>query len=336
MIQNHKSIAPLAILLVALTAQLRALGATPASPTQSDLEQLVGHPMPAPIGKVVWATSEPVQTNHPIYAVQPPRYDPHRLKALAEFVGVKGEPARMPDSLEIAPGYWIKQPNPTNSFLWTSVFVSEKTGALGYGIPDNGYRWDLKNHKPLVQGVPTHSEALQRALALLPALGLTTNDLELNSDGSLRRQFTKEVTGYNDHVTNEHKEMLQKRSVILFQRVPGGETLSVGEGGALEVAFISEGKLAEIGLLFRDIKPFASAKALSSQQIIDRIHHGKAWTFRATLPDSLTVTNCGLAYPQGNSSYRQKYLWPVYRVTGFGTTDVHTNTFSILVPLEFR
>jgi hypothetical protein len=334
MMQNHKPIASLALLLLALSAPRCALGAPTASPTQSDLEQLLGHPMPTPIAKVAWATSEPAATNYPVYAVQPPHYDPRRLKALADFVGVKGEPVRMPDSLDIAPGYWIKHPNPTNSFLWTSVFFSEKTGASGYGIPDNGYRWDLKNHKPLVQGVPTHAEALQRALALLPVLGLTTNDLEVNSDGSLRRQFTKEVTGYNDQATKEHKEMLQKRSVILFQRVPGGETLSVGEGGAFEVAFISEGKLAEIGLLFRDLKPFASAKTLSSRQIIDAVRRGKAWTFRATLPASLTVTNCAVAYPQGNSSYRQKYLWPVYRVTGFGGADGLTNTFSILVPLD--
>jgi hypothetical protein len=290
--------------------------------------------MSNPIRKIVWATSEPAQTNLSLYSVQPPRYDERRLKTLAEFVGVKGEPVRMPDSLDIAPGYWIKYPHPTNSFLWSSIFFSERTGVLGYGTPDDGYRWDLKNHKPLVQGVPTHGEALQRALALLPVLGLTTNDLELNSDGSLRRQFTKDVTGYNDRVTKEHKEMLQKRSVIFFQRVPGGETLSVGEGGALEVAFVSEGKLAEIQLLFRDIKPLASVKAMSSKQLIDTIKRGKAWTFRGTLPDSLTITNCAVAYPQGNSSYRQKYLWPVYRVTGFGATQDGTNTFSLLIPVN--
>lgn len=128
--------------------------------------------------------------------------------------------------------------------------------------------------------------------------------------------------------------MLQKRSVTFFQRVPGGETLSVGEGGSLEVAFVSEGKLAEIELLFRDIKPVASAKAMSSKQIIDSIRHGKAWTFRASFPDVLTITNCGVAYPQGNSSYRQMYLWPVYRATGFGTVQGAVGTFTLLIPVN--
>jgi len=334
MIRNHKLPASVTALLLALGVQPCALGAVPPSPTQSDLEQLLGQPMPTPIKKVVWATPEPAQTNLTIYSVQPPRYDEHRLKALARFVGVKGEPVRIPDSLDIAPGYWIKYPNPTNSFLWSSVFFSERTGVLGYGTPDNGYRWDLKNHKPLVQGVPTHAEALRRALALLPVLGVTTNDLEINSDGSLRSQFTKDVTGYNDHVTKEHKEMLQKRAVTLFQRVPGGVTLSVGEGGAFEVAFISEGKLAEIELLFREISPLTSAKSMSTKEIIHSLRRGRAWTFRATLPDSLTITNCAVAYPQGNSSYQQKYLWPVYRVTGFGTADGITNTYSLLIPTD--
>ena len=270
MIRNHKLVVSIIGVWLALSAQHCMLGANPPPPSESDVDHLFGHLMTKPIKKLVWATSEPVQTNITIYSVQSPRYDEQRLKALAEFVRVQGEPVRMPDSMDIAPGYWIKYPNQTNLFLWSSVFFSERTGVLGYGTPDNGYRWDLKDHKPLVRGVPTHAEALQRALELLPVLGLTTNDIELNSDGTIRRQFTKDVTGYNDLVTKEHKEMLQKRSVTFFQRVPGGETLSVGEGGSLEVAFVSEGKLAEIELLFRDIKPVASAKAMSSKQIIDK------------------------------------------------------------------
>lgn len=334
MIRNHKLAGSVKGLLLALLAQGCALGANPPSPNESDQEQLFGHIMPGTIETVVWATSEPARTNITVYSVQPPKYDPQRLKSLADFVGIRGKPVRIPDFNELAPGYWIKFPHPTNSFFWSSVFFSEKTGMLGYGTPDNGYRWDLKNHKPLVQGVPTHSEGLQRALALLPVLGLTTNDIELNSDGTLRRQFTKDVTGYNDLVTKEHKQMLQKRSVILFQRIPGGETLSVGEGGALEASFVSEGKLVEIALLFRSIQQFGTVKSRSSKQITEAIKQGKAWTFRATLPDQLTITNCAIAYPQGNSSYRQKYLWPVYRATGFGMLDGRANTLTVLVPIN--
>jgi len=223
--------------------------------------------MQGPVKKVIWETPVPSKTNLCIYAVRSPRYDPVRLKTLADFLNVRGAPSRMPPSLDIAPGYWIKYPEPDNSLRWQSVFFSERTGALGYGSPDDGYRWDFKNHKPLVRGIPTHAEALQRTLALLPTLGLTTNDLELNSDGSIRRQFTKEVTWYNERDTNERREMVQKRSVLVFQRIPTGETLSVGDGGALEVAFVSEGKIAEIRLLFRDLKSVGTAKQMSVKQL---------------------------------------------------------------------
>lgn len=335
MTRSHKLSPLLTGLLLAIAVHTCGWAASP-SLSHADLDQLLGQPMPAPIPKVVWAAAQPSQTNPPIYSVQSPRYDPQRLRALADFVGVRGEPVPMPDSLDIAPGYWIKSPHPTNSFLWSSVFFSERTGALGYGIPDNGYRWDIKNHTPMVQGVPTHAQALQKALQLLPVLGLTTNDLELAADGSPRRQFTKEVTGYNDYVTKEHKEMLQKRSVILFQRVPGGETISIGEGGALEVSFISQARLAEIQFLFRDIKPVAAARPMSPAQITDTLKRGKAWTFRTRLPQSLTITNCVVAYPQANSSYRQKFVWPVYSLTGFGSLDSQTNTFSLFIPMDRR
>lgn len=305
-----------------------------ASPKKPDWEQLIGQPMPTPIKKIIWAAPEPTQTNLSIYSVQPARYDPNRLKVLAGFMGMKGDPVRMPDSTDIAPGYWIKYPSPTNSSLWQSVFFSERTGVLGYGSPDNGYRWDLKNHKPMVSGVPTHSEALAKALTLLPILGITTNELELNSDGSLRRQFTKDVTGYNERTSNERKEMLQKRSVTFFQRVPTGETLSVGEGGTIEVAFISEGKIAQVSLLFRKLTPAGTANSMGAKQLVARLEHGKAWTFRPRLPETLTVTNCAVAYPQGNSSYPQKYLWPVYRVTGFGASTDGTQTYSLFIPTD--
>jgi hypothetical protein len=336
MTQNRRFTACLDGIVAALLMVTTSRAVDIPVPRNSDLSEFLGQPMPRPIERTTWATSEPPQTNLIIYAVQPPNYDSNRLEALANFVGAPGEPARMPDYLDIAPGYWIKCPNPTNNLLWRSVFFSERTGALGYGSGDNGYRWDLKNRQPLVRGVPSYQEAMRRAFGLLPVLGLTTNDLELSPDGSIRRQFSKDVTGYNEIGSKERKEVVQKRTAIFFQRVPGGETISVGEGGSLQVSFVSEGKISDIDFLFRDLRPSGYASPMLSKDIVRALRQAKAWTFGQALPEFLTITNCTVAYPQGNSSYRQRFVWPVYRVVGFGRVEGQTNAFSFFIPLTPR
>ena len=298
--------------------------------SNSDLEQLIGHP--ASIKRVIWAVLEPPQTNLWVFQVQSQQCDEARLTALATAFAVKGEVKPMPQDMTTS-GFWIKETNPTNTHLWRSITWS-KTGMLAYYSGDDGYRWDVKNHKPLVEGVPDHKEAIRKALALLPVLGLTTNDLEVNSSGSLRVQFAKESTGYNERGSKERKEVVNKRAVLFFQRVPGGETLSVGEGGTLQMGFVSGGKVADIELLFRDLRPVGTIKSLTAGQIQNAFERGRVWTYRNNIPETLTITNCTLVYPQGNSSYSQKYVWPVYALTGFGNTSEGIKTFSFFLPLN--
>jgi hypothetical protein len=329
MTPSHRLLLYLLIVSAALLPSSAKAAGVP-RPRTPDLEELLGQPLPVPIKKVVWATAEPQRTNLLLYEVLPPKCDESRLKALAQTFGVQGKIKPTPAHMDTA-GFWIKETNQTNSGLWRSV-VWSKLGMLAYYSGDSGHRWDLKQHKPLVEGVPTHQEAIEKALALLPVLELTTDDLERNSDGSIRRQFAKDTTGYNERSSKERKEVVNKRTVIFFQRVPNGETLSVGEGGVLQIGFVSEGKVADIELLFRDLKPVGTAKPLSSKEIVSALQRGRGRTFRQFIPETLTVTNCAVVYPQGNSSYQQKYVWPAYAVTGFGDAGEGTNTFSVFVP----
>ena len=74
------------------------------------------------------------------------------------------------------------------------------------------------------------------------------------------------------------------------------------------------------------------AKPRTRTQIMGDIARRRAWTWKAYLPSSLTVTNCVVAYPQGNSAFRQKYLWPFYMVTA-GSSDGRAAT--LFVPLDW-
>lgn len=57
------------------------------NPFPHELERLVGNPLSHPV-KIEWKAPEPPQTNLTIYAVEPPRYDERRLRALAEAVAI--------------------------------------------------------------------------------------------------------------------------------------------------------------------------------------------------------------------------------------------------------
>lgn len=332
-LKNSAAVTALAMLCVSCSGATRS---QIPRPSEDEMEFLVGQPMPSRFSKLDWRAGEPPQSNLVIYAVVPPRYEQSRLEALAKAVGISGPIVPMPDDLTIAPGYWIKEPNPTNSFLWTSVYFSKSTGLIGHGSWDSGHRWDLKNRRPFASGVPDRDEAFRRVIALLPALGVTTNDLELRANGTIRWQSTTDGTTYTDRTDKQRKRYIRQRTITLFQRVPnGGITHSIGNGGCLEAGFVSEGKLTSVEMLFRQMKEVGQAKPLTKKEVIKALEKGRGWTLRQFLPPNLTVTNCALVYPQGNSDLKQAYVWPFYGVTGFSIQKGQTNAVNIYVPLSW-
>jgi len=90
------------------------------------------------------------------------------------------------------------------------------------------------------------------ALDLLPALGITTNDLEHLPNGQLRHSCNLEVTWYNDRYDNgKRKRYIRQINIELWQKIrDGASVLSLGGGGMLRVGFMSEGRLAELEMTF--------------------------------------------------------------------------------------
>lgn len=313
----------------------RLIAASVPGPSEAEMESLAGQELPHPVKVLEWSAPEPRQTNLDVYAVQPEKFDEGRLRKIAEAFGVKGQVAPLPSSYTRAPGYWVKEPNSTNSRIWECVIWSN-LGEIVYSSGDDGRRWDLAAHRPLVTNVPTAEAALEKAMALLPVLGVTTNDFDYDSNGKLRWGSGDSTMSFNDRSTGERKSVATLRTVGIAQRLPnGGKVESVGGGGTLSVGFISEGKLAKVEFLFRPVKSVGKANPLSKKEVIKQLEQGKAWTWLAMPPQSITVTNCILVYPQGNHLLRQNYLYPFYKVTGFSVSEGETNSASFLVPLSW-
>ena len=178
---------------------------------------------------------------------------------------------------------------------------------------------------------------MARAIALLPSLSLSTNDLEHLPDGSVKYACDTEGTTYNDRYDNwRQKRYIRQINILFWQRLQdGASVLSIGGGGMLRVGFISDGKLTEVKLLFRNIKQIGSATPKSSEEIKTLLKRGDARSFSAHIPVSFNITNCGLMYPQANSSTKQSFLWPVYSLNGTYVEDDETNTFHVYVPLSW-
>lgn len=283
------------------------------------LERTVGYQVESPPRRVEWKAPEPIQTNLTVYSASIPPFDRALMQRVADHFQVRGDIKQFTDRDTSAFGYLIEERNPTNRMTVRDVAYIATTGAFRYSTADRGDRWDIKNHKPLVHGVPDKVEAKEIAVKLFPLLGISTNDLHHRPDGRLFASYGEEGVTYNERVTMERKRVVIQRSVSFYQKIPGGETVSsVGDGGQVRFTFVSDGKVAGIEWFFRKLEQAGLAKSKSRQELIKDIKAGRCWTWHQKVPRYLTVTNCELAYPQGNSGTYQPYVWPFYMVTGTG------------------
>jgi hypothetical protein len=316
----------------ALCCSYLSAAVTP-EPDTHILERTVGYQLGTPPRHVEWKSPEPTQSNLTVYSASLPPFDATVMQRVADHFRVRGDIKQFTDRDASAFGYLIEERNPTNRMAARDVAYIATTGAFRYGTADRGDRWDIKNHKPLVHGVPDKVEATRMAIELFPLLGISTNDLHHRPDGCLFTSSGEEGVTYNERGTKERKRVVIQRSISFHQRIPGaGVTSNVGDGGQVRFTFVSEGKVAGIEWFFRKLEPAGLAKPKSRQELINNIKSGRCWTRDQKAPRSLTVTNCELAYPQANSGTYQPYVWPFYMVTGVGDDGRRVTLF---IPAEW-
>jgi len=301
-------------------------------PDEYQLERMVGNRLETSISVTGWKAPEPQRTNLFIYSVSPPQVDEALMKRVAERLNVKGEIEQIHEKTLGHIGYWIKEPNLTNSAKWREIKLWLTMQSFTYSAGDDGFRWDVPHHRPLMSGVPTKEEAKAKAIEMLPVLGLGTNDLQ-HHDRGLETWSSAATTRYTDRTDRQRKTVVKEQRVSFVQRVPGGgKTVGVGDGGKVEFCFISEGKLSQIDWCFRKMQKAAEAKPKTSKQVTRDLRNGNAWTWKQYVPTTLTITNCVLAYPQGNSWLYQEHVWPFYMLTGVSSGGA---AVTLYVPLEW-
>jgi len=165
-------------------------------------------------------------------------------------------------------------------------------------------------------------------------LGLSPRDLEQTGDSSLRWDSSVEEIRYVDKIDKRRKKAVVSRTVTFYQKMPGGgTTISVGDGGALRFTFVSNGKVGSIEWFFRKLTRIGEARSKTRKELLLDLKDKKAWTWHERMTRSVVITNCALAYPQGNSWLDQKSVAPFYMLTG---TDADGRAVTLYVPLEWE
>lgn len=317
--------------LLALPDQ-QGQNAVPA-PSEYELERMVGNQPETPIRVTEWKAPEPQQTNLFLYRVAQASLDEGLMRRVAERFALQGriEPIRGETLGHI--GFEIREVGATNATKVRRVYCWLTMNKFGYSTSDDGYRYNPTTKTHEESNVPDNDAAKMKALELLPLLGISTNDLEHLPNGRLKWLTRASTVSFTDKSTKQRKTVPIMRTVSLVQRVPGGgTTTSIGGGGQVSFGFVSEGRVADIEWCFRKMSRAGQAKPKSSKEVIRDIQQGRAWTWHQNIPTSVTVTDCVLAYPQGNSWLQQEYVWPFYMLTATGSDG---RTVTLYVSLEW-
>jgi len=301
---------PKAVLTLSLLTGL-ALAGFSQSPGRSEIEELVGEHVRVRIVKGQ-VPSFRVGDSCPIYEVETSKFDAQTFRKWATLFELKGEPAPIPSDYEEAPGWWVQERKTDSSRKRRCLYFSLNSGTLGYASGDDGHRWDVKAHKPLMENVPSSEQASKKVVELLPRLGLSIDQFSTNSAGKPDYRQLINTIRYSPRGQTNQLEVVKKRSIILTQKLPEGNIIGAG---TLTVSFISHGMIAGVECSLVKLSTNQVLKHLTVNTITERVHSGAVWTRQTFVPSEVLIKTIRLVYPTVPTGVRERFLWPFYEVT---------------------
>lgn len=296
----------------------RSFAEEPIRISENQFAKKLGHPIKAEVS--AWKCPYPPQL-HKIMGYQAfmEPFDTNLVQKWAKMFGVVGPVHPMPPGFDEAPGIWIKDATSSPGKTKT-IYLSIRTGIMGYSSGDDGNRWDLKAHKPLVQNVPDAQAGLRRLASLLKELEIAPSRFGLDGDFQschyIQRLNTLRYVAKGSH---DRSQVVMARTLIVSELTPFGYIMKRDGPGVASVTFISDGVVGnlEIGLL--SFKDAMELRALDKSSIANKIENGLAYTFQDDPPSSVDIIECRIAYPLfwGGSS---QIAWPIYELSCTNST----------------
>ncbi|MCI0748024.1 MAG: hypothetical protein L0Y58_21665 [Verrucomicrobia subdivision 3 bacterium] len=170
--------------------------------------------------------------------------------------------------------------------------------------------------KERAKGVPSEAEALDLALKWLDKLRLSRDDLARRDDSSefyVNRDVRER--SWRDKTTGEHMKEVISRGVSFVRRVDGVDFTGIGSDAGFYVSFGSEARVADLELVWRNLKRDRRRTAASPEEILERIKRGKARMVPMTAVDlknanSLTVDKAEPCYLGESGDTPQEFVYP--------------------------
>lgn len=313
---------PLLILCVGLAS------ASTNSPAQLALETF-GEPLDAKNVDIVWnVPSNALPASLTTFKVLPTVFASEIVSNVIQLCGFK-DPERVRATFSaVNDGKTISytEPYPGKPVFGKSLCISPANGFISFSDP-------TASSLPRVpaEAVPTHEEALELAVALLPKLGISVSDLTHKpASNQLAYLATATTNGRFDKAQKKVVEDVAVRGVKLFRELNGVSFSGPGDCGGVRVEFGNHAKIRELALAWRNLRPDKRLAALTPAEITQAIRAGKAVIRRpedladATAIKKITVTQVRPYYYGLSGTDRQKTVYPYLMLTADATTS-HTN-----------
>jgi hypothetical protein len=278
--------------------------------------------------EIVWkAETAALPASVKVYQVTPREFGPPVVSNLLALVELKASDRKQP---------------PTQG-------VFRQRGVLAFGtrddmrnatvVPSQGFL-SAVNYQAVAgprespTAVPGDGEAVERARALVPLLGLDARELMSSKSNALPAvEFSESAVMKRDKTTRIVSTNIVRRGVSLRRQIDG---IPVWGPAGFSVKFGNNSRVASLEAVWRNVRATKEQRVPSAPEFIRAMKAGKTF-IRSQEPPSfrkLTVTNVHLYYWESEGSVDQKWVYPFATLEASGDNGSGSTSVLILAPIE--
>jgi hypothetical protein len=301
------------------------------SPAIAEEPKLPGRSFPGEKIEIIWSATNQFPSNVWIYKVVSQEFSPMVISNLMALGNFTEKNRSTPDG----------RPNTYKQLRYYENIEGNRQLSI---YPPYGYVYYRDERATVVppelpKGVPEESDVLPLALKWVGLFGLAPVELarkEYSFDYDILRE--KQTQTWVDKTNGHHSDVIL-RGIFFTRCVDGISFTSGGSDGGFQIAFGNDGTVAEMELVWRNLKRHKCCKVASPTQIISFIKKGDAKIVPLTEMDlahakTLTINKAAMSYLGCNGEKPQDYMYSfVALVCTVGFDDGATKQIVLQCPI---
>lgn len=222
-----------------------------------------------------------------------------------------------------------------------NLFVNPSQGCIEYWnefAPAN--HWDKTNHLwEQVKGVPSQNQVEKLALKFLKQFGIQRDDLAQKSNGHLLTFGEKQTRSYFDRRRGKDiDDEIIERGIFFNRQIDGVNFAGIGLGGGCEIEFGNHANIANLKLVWRNLRPCEQRRVANPDEIISYIRDGQAVMTHKNLVNpadikELTITDYSPLYMGVNGDDTQDLVYPFAQVEAIANLGTNNVDIQIYCPI---